>query len=440
MENNIYLSEIADGVTFRAIKETRFKNACINVHFYFPLRREFLTVNAALSSILRRSCAKYPEYNRFRRAQSMLYGADIYSSSGICGNCQIISFEIDMTDDRFIPDGECVSGECAGLLSELIFRPAVGEDGEPFRPDDLEVTLGNVERQIKSRIIDKEEYAFSRFLSFMCHGEAAELEAGGYLEDLPGVTREALAQAWKRLLTTAYVQIITVGGADFRQVERIFRREFGAIERRPERLPEPPCFKEVTGVREITERLDVKQSKMIMGFRLPVIEPDDRTAAARLMSLMYGGGTSNLLFNSVREKLSLCYYCSSSYSRLNGILYVKSGIDEANYEKAVNEIKKQLAVIANNEFTDDEFNSAKLTALSAYDNIGDSVDSIAQWYVVQFLDGCVRTPEQAAERMRAVTRDQLAECASLARLDTIYMLSPEQSEPDGEEPEGGDGQ
>ena len=154
------------------------------------------------------------------------------------------------------------------------------------------------------------------------------------------------------------------------------------------------------------------------------------------MSLLFGGGTTSLLFNNVREKLSLCYYCSSAYSRSSGLLFVRSGIEESNFQKAVDEIKRQLAIIANNEFTDDEFNASKLFALSAFDNISDSIGSIEQWYAVQHLDGCVRTPQQAAERMKAVTRSQVAECASLARLDTVYLLAPEISEESGE-PEGG---
>ena len=182
--------------------------------------------------------------------------------------------------------------------------------------------------------------------------------------------------------------------------------------------------------------MELQQSKMIMGFRMPILEPDDRTMAARLMSLLFGGATTSLLFKNVREKLSLCYYCSSGYSRSSGLLYVRSGIEEENREQAIEEIKRQLDIIANNAFTDDEFNAAKLFSLSAFDNIADSVGSIESWYSMQFLDGCVRTPEQAAERMKAVTRSQVAECASSARLDTIYLLAPELSEETGE-PEGG---
>ncbi len=33
MENNMYVSTLGDGITFRSVRETRFKNACILAQF-----------------------------------------------------------------------------------------------------------------------------------------------------------------------------------------------------------------------------------------------------------------------------------------------------------------------------------------------------------------------------------------------------------------------
>jgi predicted Zn-dependent peptidase len=38
------------------------------------------------------------------------------------------------------------------------------------------------------------------------------------------------------------------------------------------------------------------------------------------------------------------------------------------------------------------------------------------------------TPEEAAEKVSAVTRDEVAECAAKVTVDTIYLLAPEKSE------------
>ena len=76
--------------------------------------------------------------------------------------------------------------------------------------------------------------------------------------------------------------------------------------------------------------------------------------------------------------------------------------------------------------------------ISAFESFKDSIGVIESWYAFQLYDGCVRTPEQGVERIKAVTRSQVAECARLARLDTVYMLAPEASE-ETNESEGGQG-
>lgn len=435
-ENNMYVSTLGEGISFRSIRETRFKNACIAVHFLYPIERADVTPNALLVALLNRSCAKYPQYIELTRALCMLYGASVHTSIINLGSCQMMTVEISFMDDRFLPGEECVSGECADLLSEFIFRPKVGEDGFLFDEDDLAYALKNAEERIRSRINDKEEYASCRCVDIMCEGEPMTIEPGGYLEDLPNVTREELTRVWKKVLSTAQVEIITVGGADYEPVKEIFAREFNAIDRHCVELTPLPPYKEPKEIKDVTERMDVQQSRMVMGFRLPVQEPDDMTVVCRLMSSLFGGGPTSLLFKNVREKLSLCYYCSSSYSRLCGTMYVYSGMDESNKEKAVEEIKRQLAVIARNEFTDDEFEAIKLFAICSLDNTKDSVGSIESWYAFQIFDGCIRTPEQEAERIKAVTRSQVAACASLVRLDTIYLLAPEEPV-ETNEPEGG---
>lgn len=435
-ENNIYVSELGEGISFRSVKETSFKDACIGVHFIYPIDRDDVTLNAILVSLINRSCAMYPQYSDFTRALCKLYGASVQTGINNLGSCQMMTVEIDFMDDRFVPGDECVSGECADLLCELIFRPKIGEDGFLFRQDEVDYSLKNAEERIKSLINDKEGYAASRCVDIMCEGEPMCIEPGGYLDDLPKVTREELTRVWRKILSTARVEIITVGGAGYESVKEIFAREFRAIDRQCVELTGLPPYKEPQEVKDITERMDVQQSRMVMGFRVPVQEPDDMTVVCRLMSSLFGGGSSSLLFKNVREKLSLCYYCSSSYSRLCGTMYVYSGLDESNKDKAVDEIQRQLKIIANNEFTDSEFEAIKLFAVCSLDNSQDSVGSIESWYAFQTFDGCIRTPEQEAERIMAVTRNQVAECASLVRLDTIYLLAPEIPE-DASNPEGG---
>lgn len=438
--NNIYGSRLGEGIDFRYIHETKFKISCISVHLLVPMTRENVTVNAVLSGLLRRTCGKYPEFQQMRRRLAMLYGADASGSFCSLGNCQMLTLEIMMLDDRFIPNGETIAAECADLLCEMLFRPAREADGSLFREEDLRHAIKLAEERIASRINDKGDYALHRCLDEMCAGEPLGLEPGGYPEDLPNVTREALAQAWQELLRTAAVNIVMVGAGDHTAVERRFREEFGRIERAFAPLPEPVIKGRAECEREIVERMDVQQCKMVIGMRLPIAEPNDDTMPARVMSMLYGNGVNSLLFQNVREKLSLCYYCSSSFARKHGVMLVSCGLEETNYAAALSEIRKQLAVIADNAFTDEEFEAIRRAAVNDLEESKDSIYAIERWYAMQYGDGCVRTPEQTAERLLAVTRREIADCAAMVTVDTIYLLAPESADAQeaGEAEEGGD--
>lgn len=424
----MYCRNLGDGINFRYIRESRFKTGCISVHFIMPLERERVTANAVLASILKRSCEDYPEYTLFRRRLAMLYGAEVSASVSGIGECQMVTVEILMPDDRFIPDGEKVSVGCAELLCGMIFKPAREENGQLFRKENIETSLRLTDERIKSMINNKGEYAKHRCAAIMCENEAYGIESGGYAEDLPDIDREVLTEAWEHMLKTAAVNILMVGTADGEAVADKFAQAFSTAERQYIELPAVSAVPEVTVEREVVERMDVQQSKMVIGMRIPVIEPNGNTMAARLMSMLYGGTATSLLFNNVREKLSLCYYCSSNYLRKNGLIFVQSGLEEVNYQQAVSEIKKQLAVAANSEFTDEELEATKLYAVNGFAEINDSVYSIERWYALQFMDKGVMTPEEAAEKILAVTREEVAECAAQVKVDTIYLLAPEKAE------------
>ena len=61
--------------------------------------------------------------------------------------------------------------------------------------------------------------------------------------------------------------------------------------------------------REITERMDVTQGRLSMGWRASTND----APAMMLANLIFGGYSNSKLFLNVREKLSLCYYASSAY-------------------------------------------------------------------------------------------------------------------------------
>ena len=58
-------------------------------------------------------------------------------------------------------------------------------------------------------------------------------------------------------------------------------------------------------VKEVTERIDVKQGKLILGFRVNLKPDDELTPAMRSFADVFGGGPYSRLFTKVREEMSL---------------------------------------------------------------------------------------------------------------------------------------
>ena len=94
-------------------------------------------------------------------------------------------------------------------------------------------------------------------------------------------------------------------------------------------------------VQHVEDVLDVTQGKLAMGYRC---SSDDYPAMV-LANLIFGGTSNSKLFLNVRERLSLCYYASSSYARSKNILTVSSGVETADFERAEAEIGRQLQAV-----------------------------------------------------------------------------------------------
>ena len=153
------------------------------------------------------------------------------------------------------------------------------------------------------------------------------------------------------------------------------------------------------------------------------MKPDDKlTPAMRTFCDVFGGGPYSKLFANVREKMSLCYYCSARYTKLKSYIMIQCGCNEENMDKAVHEILNQLEEIKNGNF-DEEFNSSKIGLRDAILSVNDTPELIENWYSNQLTVKSIKSPEESAQENDAVTKEQVMHCATLLKLDTIYKLS-----------------
>ena len=149
---------------------------------------------------------------------------------------------------------------------------------------------------------------------------------------------------------------------------------------------------------------------------------DEEYPALLLLNAVYGGTSMSKLFMNVRERLSLCYFASSSLEKMKGLMLVSSGIEFDKYAQARDEILAQLEACRRGDITPDELEGARRIVMTALYTTLDSQSRQADFWLGQAAADLTQTPEELAAQVERVTAEQVAHAAQKVKLDTIYFL------------------
>lgn len=171
--------------------------------------------------------------------------------------------------------------------------------------------------------------------------------------------------------------------------------------------------------RIIRENLDVTQGKLIIGLNVP----NKNRFATSMYNIVLGGGANSKLFQNVREKESLAYSAGSSYVRRKDSIFIKTGIEIQNYDKALKVIEKQIEDMKNGNITDDEIKYAKELIIESLKAVPESQEDTIAFMYDQSLFEENLSIEEYINNLEAITKDQIIEVAQEVKIDTIYYLT-----------------
>ena len=421
-EKIISLSEGAEGLF---IKTDRFKTTLISFNFYLPLKKETVAEFALLPFILTSCSKKYPDFSQLNYKLSRLYGARLDSSAEKYGDWQLLKMTVSVLNDRYSLDGESLANRACDMLLGLIFEPST-ENGA-FLENDVSREKRKAIEHIKGEISEKRILAKNRLIEEMYKDEPYGVPKCGTVEDVEKITGSSLYTAWQNMLKTAFIRVNVVGSSVPSGFFERISENFALLDRKDITLPKISApTKENKTVSKVTDRMDVKQGKLCLGFSSEMYGNDDDSLPLMIMCDIFGGGPYSRLFSNVREKMSLCYYCSASAVRQKGLITVESGIETENAEKAEKEILNQLETVKKGEFTDFEFESSIKSVCDSLSSYGDSQAAIDTWYTMKINNNGTYSPIEIAERIKAITRDEVTAAAKGVKLHTVYKLLPKE--------------
>ncbi len=407
LAENIGLSEIID---------SKFKTGVLEIDFITPLSSEKASQNASAICSINMTNSKYPSITEFSSKLNSLYGSNIFSKVNRISDFQINSIGASWLDSKYALEGEDIETETVKILLDCIFSPDIKDNA--FNQNVFEIAKKDIQAKIDSEINNKRGYAVRQASKIAFRGEPAENNSYGTSETLKEVTSESAYSALQNLVINSQIEISYVSAQKNDKIRKILSDVFGKLKRNGNTYKFISFSPIKPSPEEFTETLDVNQSKMVLVFKT---KKDDKYAM-KMLSALYGETPFSKLFANVREKMSLCYYCSSSFSRAKNCIFVDCGVETKNIETARNAIIGQLDEIISGNFSDEDMQNVLLALENSFSGIGDTAGSYINWYKSAVYEGEYLTPEQTLEKYRNVTRDRIIECAKSLVLDTVYVM------------------
>ncbi|MGN0593715.1 MAG: M16 family metallopeptidase, partial [Hominimerdicola sp.] len=339
--------QIGNGINLTRIYDPKFKSGFVKVSYITSFDLKSGSANALLCYLLGTSNAKLKSRTELSQALAGLYGSSLGVSYDSVGDYQSLSVYVDFIGDKYTIGGEVISTDAVNILLDCILNPDI-TDGK-FNEDYFRLRKQEIIDTILATINNKRRYAYNEACKIIYENEPAGIDES--VEVVESITQEDLFRQYEYINKSAAIEIAVCGGEPCDSAVQLIKDAFSKIHR--ENVLEPvyrsnsPLKPEV---REAEISMNVNQSKMVMGFKSSY----EDIYTVKIFCAMLGGTPFSKLFANVREKMSLCYYCSAGYNDRKGTMIIDSGVETENIEKAREAILQQLDFLCNGDFTDEE--------------------------------------------------------------------------------------
>lgn len=411
--------KICDNINLYYIHDTKYKTVSMSLFLHRKLSRTEATKNALLAKILKHATYNHPSLNELNLYAENLYGTLFDVNITKRAYAQSIVSTVSYVASDYLP--ESIDKKAAELMLDLIFKTKLTDD--KFNAEIVTLEKQNLRDDIEGLVNDKRTYANFRCIEEMCEGEDTAVFEFGYLEDIDKTDENNLYEHYKNILYSSPIDIFAVGKIDVKDIAEFIKEYMSQFKFDIKPLePAANSHKNAVDIKYVEDSFDVAQGKLAIGLRTGITIDDKLYYALLVGNSIFGGGAHSRLFNTVREKMSLCYYAGSRIDKFRAIMLVSSGIEFKNFEKAKNEILNQLNNISQGDFTDEEFEVSKNFIINNYRSVKDSPYLMKDYYLGHCFSSNHDSLDDAAKKVRSVTREEITKAFENVKVDTIYFL------------------
>ena len=423
MENkNFVKNELSteNGCKISAFYTDKFKTEILKLSITMPADKDEkgTALFALMVNLLRSGTTKYPDRSDIIRRLGDLYDSSCSIGGFASGENKILELSSEMLSDKFSDEESIFEGICE-LMYQMLFCPVLDENRE-FLADAVKREKNVILDKIKSQKNNTRSYAMKRCRELMCKGEAYGLSVKP--EVLSAITTKEISEYYKNFIENSRLCFSYVGAQSIESVKNKIEKYFGNVKNCLKGDIMPLTLSETRALSYHEEELDVKQGVLVLGFKTGVLLDSADAHVMSVFNNIFGGMFNSRLYKTVREKMSLCYYCSSDYVNTKGLMFVSSGIDVNKREIAEKAILNELYKLQNEYVLDDELDTAISMTLKEFYDMLDFPGAISSFYLSRSIYGFNTTIEDVIERVKTVTKDQIRNLANKITPDTVFFL------------------
>ena len=416
---------IGKEININFIESDKFKTNFIEINIISRLENELkASKNALLAKVLKRGSKNFPTMADINKRQNHLYAAKINAWADKIGETQILILSAEMLENKYSLDDTNIADETINLLGDIFINPLIDSQTNGFMSDYVENEKINLINDINAQINNKNAYVYRKCIENMCKNERFAINNLGSVESVKLIDGKNLYEHYNYILSNCAIEIFCVGKFNEKKqnITEKFKDLLKNIKRENIENYETDIILKAEYKSEIIEEMEVNQGKLAIGFRTGVTNKDKDFAKFILFDAVYALTPTGKLFQNVRERLSLCYYCRTMIESAKGIVTVLCFIENENKQKATDEILKLLEDMKNGDFTDKDIEISKLSLINSYKEVFDNSSSIVYWYLRRILSGNIKSPEDMINEINKVTKEDIIKSAKNLTLDTIYFL------------------
>ncbi|WP_100330970.1 EF-P 5-aminopentanol modification-associated protein YfmF [Bacillus xiapuensis] len=409
------------GYTLHIIQTDKYKTNTLVWKMKAPLEKETVTMRALLPYVLQSGSEAYPASTALRAHLDDLYGANFFVDVAKKGDYHIMSFSVEVANERFLKDKEPLLKQAMDFFHEVLCKP-LAKDGS-FDEAIVAGEKRNLKHRIQAVYDDKMRFASVRLLEEMYDGEPYALQSNGYLEAVDPIDPASLFRYYEKAFAENEMDLYMVGDIDPHEAEQIADQLFAFNER-----PQLPSSAKLALSRKdkpkiVKEVQPINQGKLNIGYQTNVVYGDPDYFALQVFNGIFGGFSHSKLFANVREKASLAYYAASRVESHKGFLMVLSGIDSKNYDQAVQIIDQQLNAMKKGEISEKEILQTRAVIRNQLLETADTARGLIELLYQNVVARKHVTLDDWLEAVERTTIEEVTAVAAQVETDTIYFLS-----------------